>query len=238
MRFPYSMGVRPLRLPMPLPHSERLMLYLPMDENAVVKAQVRDLSRFGRHGTLNGATLVRGKYGQALKFNGVSDYLDTGYAFTIGASEAWTFLVNMRAQPGADGVFMGVGRNWNSYWNRLQLNFSGDKARAYVRDDDYNLIANITGSVTIADGEDHVIALIVGPVDNEVRLYVDGEADGVGSAAFSSFDTGDFTLHYGCLNNDGVLSGWADLEIDEARILARRLSVAEIVDHAHGIVRR
>jgi len=146
--------------------------------------------------------------------------------------------MHLRAEAGATGVFMGVGRAWDGLWNRLQLNFNTDKARVYVRDDSYNLIANVTGSKIIADGEWHCIALIVSPIDDEVKLYVDGVEDGSASATFSSLDTGINPLHYGCLYNAGARSDYASCILDEIRILNRRLSVSEIENYLQGLVLR
>lgn len=215
-----------------------MQLYLPLDWNTVQGNIPRDLSGHERHGTISWASPKPGRHGDALSFNGTTDYLDTGYTFKIESDEAWTFLMHLRAEPGATGVFMGVGRAWDGLWNRLQLNFNTDKARVYVRDDSYNLIANVTGSRNIADGAWHCIALIVSPIDDEVKLYVDGSEDGSASAAFNSLDTGINPLHYGCLYNAGARSDYACCILDEIRILDRGMSVQEIESYVEGVVLR
>jgi len=237
MRHPHPLDVRPLRLPTPGPYSRGLELYLPLDSHATRGSQALDLSGHDRHGEVGGADPVPGTLGEALGFDGSSDYLDTGYTFTIGAAEEWTFLLMVKAAPGAGGVFMGVGRAWDGLWNRLQLNFNTDKARVYVRDDDYALIANFTGSLPIADGGWHHVALVVSPLNDEAALYVDGEPDGSGQASFSSLATGTNKLNYGCLYNNGGRSDHAGCVLDELRVISRRLTPGEIRDAAGGLVR-
>jgi hypothetical protein len=81
-----------------------------------------DLSGNGNDGTLEGATWVDGKFGKAIEFNGVSDYVDTGndpitdtVGTTILSISAWVkratdtsrVLVAIRRSPG--GYVLGVG---------------------------------------------------------------------------------------------------------------------------------
>ncbi len=237
MQYPLPQDMRPLRTPRPGPYSRGLELYLPLDSHTSRGGQALDLSGHERHAEIGGADTVPGALAEALGFDGSSDYLDTGYTFTVGAAEEWTFLLMVKASPGAGGVFMGVGRAWDGLWNRLQLNFNTDKARVYVRDDDYALIANFTGSLPIADGAWHTVALIVSPLNDEAVLYVDGEPDGGGSASFSSLATGTNKLNYGCLYNNGGRSDYADCVLDELRIHSRRLTPGEIRDYSKGLVR-
>jgi len=236
MQYPLPQDMRPLKTPRPGPFSEGLELYLPLDSHALRGGQALDLSGNERHAEVAGADPVPGALGEALGFNGSSDYLDTGYMFTVGAAEEWTFLLRVKAAPGASGVFMGVGRAWNGYWNRLQLNFNTG-ARVYVRDDSYALIANFTGSLNIVDGAWHAVALIVSPLNDEVLLYVDGKQDGSASASFSSLTTGTNKLNYGCLYNNGNRSDYAGCMLDEPRIHSRRLTPGDIRDYSIGLVR-
>lgn len=237
MQYPLPHDMRPLRMPRPAPFSRGLELYLPLDSHALKGDQALDLSGNERHAEVAGADAVPGALGEALCFNGSSDYLDTGYMFTVGAAEEWTFLLRVKAAPGASGVFMGVGQAWDGYWNRLQLNFNTDKARVYVRDDSYALVANFTGSLAIADGAWHAVALILSPLNDELVLYVDGEQDGGASASFSSLETGSNKLNYGCLYNNGGRSDYAGCMLDELRIHSRRLTPGEIRDYSIGLVR-
>jgi hypothetical protein len=60
---------------------EGLVLHLPFDEGS--GTVVRDHSNNGNNGTIYGATWVDGKYGKALDFNGVEDYVDIPYSASL-----------------------------------------------------------------------------------------------------------------------------------------------------------
>ena len=73
-----------------------LALNLPFEINA------DDYSGNGNHGTKYGATFTNGKYGKALEFDGVDDYVKTtknfGTSFNSFSAEAWVNLRNIATQ--------------------------------------------------------------------------------------------------------------------------------------------
>jgi len=209
-----------------------------LDPNAIIGSQVRDLGSHGRHGTLSGTTRVAGRYGGGLKFNGTSDYLDTGHPMAIGATEVRTFLLHVKAASGVAGVVMGVGKQLNGTWNRMQLNWSADKLRAYVRDDDYVLASSETGTETVADGKWHLLVFIVDPGGDKVELWIDDVLGIDVSAAFGAINTSPVPLNYGCLDNKGERSEYSAVTLSDLRMYSRRLSVAEMGDYRNGVIRR
>jgi hypothetical protein len=64
---------RPIRIPLRYPAEKGLVLYLPFDR--IGEKTTFDLSPYRNHGTIYGAVWVPGKFGQALSFDGVDDYV-------------------------------------------------------------------------------------------------------------------------------------------------------------------
>jgi len=74
------------------PVDEYLQLYLPVDEGSGGTAY--DASGKGNNGAINGAAWIDGKYGKALSFDGVNDYVDCGSGASLNilgdiTIEAW-----------------------------------------------------------------------------------------------------------------------------------------------------
>jgi hypothetical protein len=211
----------------PIPMSDYELLYL-LNENTGSKAD--DESPNNRDGDLSGGySWVSAKYRYAIHFNGVDAVLDTNYSFTILATSIWTFLLRVKADAGATGVFMGTGKTGlaGGEWNRVQLNFNTNKCRVYVKDDSAVIAANFTGTVTIADGAEHTIMLIVDPNSDKVELYVDGVLDTEVNNAFGQITLDTTTMGFGALISQGAPSNYAHCEIDEPGILSRRVQLSE-----------
>jgi len=200
---------------------EMLELIYLLNENTGSSA--KDETKNCRDGTLNdGYTWVKTFYGYGVQFNGTTGYLNTGYTFTIEATEIWAFLLRVKASPGATGVLMGIGHVFpDTSWNRVQINFEDNKARVYVRDDAL-LTANFTGDTIIADNKEHLIMLVVNPNDDKVILYVDGRLDTEIDIVLGLF-TFTCPLLYGALSIDGNIDNYSNYILDESIIMSRQL---------------
>ena len=84
---------------------ENPVLYLPLDFEA---DSVYDFSSFGHHGTINGASWVDGKYGKALSFDGVDDYVETGPFSLTGSTLTVTSWIYSNTNNGL-GEIIGSG---------------------------------------------------------------------------------------------------------------------------------
>jgi len=101
----YAEYLRPSRIPMRLPVAARergLVLYLPMvSPHGNI---LQDFSGYGNHGTIHGAKWVEGKFGKALSFDGVDDYVEVADSASLRITDKLTILgwVYMKAYPYAD----------------------------------------------------------------------------------------------------------------------------------------
>ena len=217
------------------PYGDDTKIAMSFYENAGSIAH--DESIYGNDGTLGAGaaapTWVDGKYGKALSFDGIDDYLDTNYTFTLTDADVMAFIFWIKASPGAAGVIMGIGKSppWLP-WNRIQLNWSANKLRAYVRDDDATVAANFVGTTVVADDDWHFVVFIVDNVNNSVELYVDDSLDDSSSTVFSTITCDVNSLSLGALcpvwpPTSPLYTNFSDEIIDEFRILNRTLSTGE-----------
>ena len=213
------------------------VLELKMDEGEGVV--VRDSSGYGNHGNLkpgpapNYPSWVDGKFGKALSFDGVDDYVNCGNATSLDGFTAFT----VEAWVNADVVLKDkneviVGKGWEG------------------ADDAYNLSWDHTDVgmhfiVKTNVGEKYVTALnppiisgwhhIVGVYDgSSIKIYINGSLDNSlsHSGTVLAIPT---VLTIGNLNPTNTAHLLGGL-IDEVRIYNRALSAAEIQKHyAEGL---
>ncbi|MCH8007524.1 MAG: LamG domain-containing protein [Chloroflexi bacterium] len=195
-----------------------------------------DSSDHGNDGTVIGATLVPGLFGEALSFDGVSDYvnvpddpsLDLTTAITI---EGWVYLTARRT--GGNGylvakqlAFLVIAENDNQFDNTVSaaINFPASHLNSGV-----TLPLNQWSHLALTyDSEDES--------DFAMVLYIDGveKAHGV---AVGPIDTNNHLLRIGCYTNSGAACSashnFTGL-IDEVRIWGCALTAKEIARHARS----
>jgi len=116
------MVLTPVRILRPEFYKDGCVLYLKFDEGSGSIAT--DSSPFKNNGTIYGAIWVDGKFGKALSFDGVDDYVEVPI-FTLTDKvtvSAWAYLID--GQPSGD--YAGIISNLNglSNGNRLLLKAS------------------------------------------------------------------------------------------------------------------
>jgi hypothetical protein len=181
-----------------------------------------DSSGDGNNGAIHGATWATGKYGQALSFDGSSNYVGiasfaslTGPAVSV---EAW---VNLSSQSTAYPDVVEITQSWGGVggmklqvWNHNQLWFRVWNAVASVE-------AN-TPKWTIGTGAWHNV---VGTYDGSyAKLYIDGVLFGTGSLATNALNVGSPHLNIGVGFGSYFIKG----AIDEVTVYNRALSAVEI----------
>ncbi|MBA7594885.1 hypothetical protein ES703_01841 [subsurface metagenome] len=192
-----------------------------------------DLSGGRGHADLVNTTWsTQGRFGGCLFFDG-SDRMETGYKTVVGASEARTIAFWVKAPPGLSGVICGVGQTVGGGWSRIQLNWSSNRVRLYVRDD-AGSVRQYTSTATVADNAWHHVVGVIDPSGDAVGLWVDGEYDGGASGALGQITVDLYDLTWGCLHNDGAYSNYSVEYVDEPTVLTRALDGAEI----RGMYRR
>jgi len=199
---------------------------------------VYDLSGNGNHGTIYGAKWVQGKFGKALSFDGVDDYVDCGDdeslnpgtgSFTIsiwvgGYTDTSSNMHTLVAKgdpldgPSNDGYI---------------IDLRGGKVRVSIGDGTNRAEFSYVGP-SLADGGWHHIVLVVDRNTQQMKAFIDGEWTG---------DTAD-TSAVGAINpaenliigkRSQINSYYLNGTIDEVRIYNRALSEEEIRYHYnHG----
>lgn len=160
-----------------------LVLHLSFDENTIQGNTVMDQSGNNNHGTINGgATTVTGKYGEALEFDGVDDFVEIplvdSVTFSTGDSLTVQVWVKTDDEPTAnDGIVGNYRTGTNALW---MLSISGDDAAlrgkmGFAVRDSARVSAGITSSDFLNDDKWHVIAGVRDQDAKKVRYYVDGE---------------------------------------------------------------
>jgi len=197
-----------------------------LDENLGSKAY--DLSR-NRHrsGIVNATWNSGGRYGHCLYFMaGSSCRLDTGYTTTVPATGALSVAFWVKASAGASGVVCGFGKTVGADWNRIQLNWSSDKVRLYVKDDAAN-VRQCVSSKTVADGGWHHLVGVVNPENDEIKLYVDGMLDGDATGTLGAITLDAHDLAFGCVHTGGGCSSYTTCYLDEPLVASRALTADE-----------
>jgi hypothetical protein len=229
-----SIGLREGALWQPVyPSDDGLVLYLPFSEGTGTIAH--DKSPYGNDGTIYGATWTNGKYGKALSFDGVDDYVDTAdidldYVTVSAWINVSTYQTNWRVI---------VSKGWISYsFGSVYLISIEDKGLSFgVRTSGGSTLSATTWVVPILNTWVHVVGTYDG---STVKLYVNGvlRASQPGSGVLNK-------NNYRWMIGRDPIPGQARYFnglIDEVRIYNRALSEEEIRAHylqglqSHGYV--
>jgi hypothetical protein len=196
------------------------VLDFPFDEGTGITT--RDLSEYENNGTIYGASWVDGKYGKALSFDGINDYveaLDSTSLNITGDKLTVSLWVKMTNKGGVMGTILGKGK----------YKIFGYDAPAW----DPSLLDAYMFGVTIAGIEYYSPRFImnqyetwhhiVGVYDGAyLSLYIDGVLRGTPTAR-----TGNIQSSAGIplrIQEDVLL----DIDVDEARVYNRALSAEEV----------
>ena len=181
---------------------------------------LHDFSPYGNHGTINGAVWKDGRYGWALDFDGVDDYVGIPDDASLGIETgSWGFWVNADSwQHDTGRAYWLDGRDHN-YW--IISNDATDLETAIGIGGTWYYVENVDAPAT---GEwHHIMATYDG---SNLRLYIDGrEVPESPTAVSRTIDVSSGPARIG----DYIGGGYnADGTIDEVRIYDRALSTSEI----------
>ena len=206
-----------------------------------------DLSGNNNHGTLtNQPTWTSGRFGQALSFDGVNDYVDCGNKASLNPTEALTVeswvKFNFLDYTGKTGELLAIAGKgfpdaadpnygwWFSYDNRnnrkaFHYTCFGNSAGGYAGG--VNNFAGTAYGYTFSTGVWYHLAFTI--TQTEAKLFINGAQHGP-TKSISNLQLADTTrtLRIGKLSS--VNSYWDGL-IDEVRIYNRALTSEEILEH-------
>lgn len=196
-----------------------LVLDLHLDEGSGTTAY--DSSRYGNHGTISDASWIDGRYGKALSFDGVNDYVSIPHSGSLDLQNALTLAVWVYRTRAATEWIMN--KNYDSATNTQYgiLIRDSHSIELYL-----NGGARVTYTLNTVGRWAHIVCVWDG---STARIYVDGELKA--SASYSATLTSQpYALTLACRKTTGGVPGayWFQGYLDEVRIYNRALSEEEI----------
>ncbi len=198
-----------------------LVLSLHFDEGSGTVAH--DSSGYQNHGTLvNGPTWTTGKFGKALRFDGVNDWVSVPDSPSLDITKTITIEAWVNWQAG--GVtWHGIVSKGHSQPYGLTLN-SPNKYVHFEWKGEYYYYCNTPAGSVSTNVWHHIVATYD---RSKMRVYVDGVKLAEKSLSDFSCGTNNEALRIGLGNNGEWFRGM----IDEVRIYNRALSEEEIRQH-------
>lgn len=199
------------------------------DELEAGAAQVPDRSGHARHGALEGAKPVRGRYGGALRYDGQGGFVRIGDAAPLrgGAGSELTVSVVFRTEaPNAFSAL--IEKQWSGSHGDWGLSVTGGQLGYYSEDggNDYHA----KGGQVEADRWHHAVMCVRQSAERfELALYLDGEqvVRRSETARISAATDGDVFIgarKYGNRQDKGR----AKAVIDDVRIYERWMEAGEV----------
>ena len=182
----------------------------------------------GQTVNVTGAPWVAGYLNNALKLDGVDDYVDVaGYAGVMGTSSRTCTAWIKANSTGKEQVIMSWGNGANGQKWMFRVQADGKLAVAVWG-------GYISGSVSVADGQWHHVAAVLvddgSPSVDEIRLYVDGFPQTVTSSNSQAINTvAGQTVQMGSVYNGAAQGSFFGGLLDEVRIYDVALTGEQIL---------
>ena len=210
---------RPFRLPLIRPfHIDNSCVLCLLPE---IGSKWLDCSRYRNNGTIVGAILKQGRYGPALRFDGVDDYVNCGNDASLNPTDAITVETWFKLDIATEGEtsYIPIIRRSSAYLLRRDDEASGGYLSFFIHDGTSWEPRAVSGVQPTSGVWYHV----VGTYDRQhVKIYVNGKLEGL-SARIGAIQSSAENTIVGFWNNE-YFPGL----IDEVRIYNRALSAEEI----------
>ena len=148
----------------------------------------RDLSKNNNHGTITGATYVKGVFGTALEFDGVDDMILSDNYKGVGGTEPRTTVFWFKANAAIDHSWVKWGQNTGGRKYYIRAHPSGNQCFLRVEVNG----GQSYGSDDVCDGEWHHCAVVFPEGSDSVKdhvLYVDGKLQNSPQGTDKEMDT-------------------------------------------------
>ncbi|MCK4613178.1 MAG: DUF2341 domain-containing protein, partial [Thermoplasmata archaeon] len=178
---------------------------------------VEDSSGNGNDGVIYGATWVDSKYGKALQFDGVDDYVDCGTDSSLDVTgddltiEAWIYRDGTSTNPIIVTKGPEVQYTLYLYGSDYRVSFK------IVNSAGTQTLENQAGT-EIATGAWHHIAAIYSGSSGEIKIFIDGSIAASGSVSGGNIVSTSYPVTIGNTNDINNQRGF-DGRIDQVRIL-------------------
>jgi sialidase-1 len=211
--------------------TQGLVLHLSFDKATVQGDSITDLSPLENDAIIHGnAELAEGKFGDAMLFDGVDDYVEVPLSDSITFTEGSTFTAQVWVKTDDsptqnDGILGNYKQGTDALW---MLSVSGDDANLRgkmgfsVRDVGRANSASVRSPDFLNDNEWHHLAGVRDQATKKVRFYVDGTLiDEVDD------ETGDINSTQSVWIGEHLSRFYKGL-IDDVKLWDRALSAADI----------
>jgi hypothetical protein len=181
-----------------------------------------DRSGNGRNGSVEGATAIPGRNGEALSFAGYTGGLTGPYArsdATMALPQSVSFTAWMRFGGTQNGEAVALAYGRFGYPRAMNWQLNGSTLQVKLRFDDAETAS--LDAPGLGDGQWHHVAVVFGPA--QTVLYVDGQPRGSlgkGPVAWYADEL--------YLATDKALKRFAKVDLDEVRVVLRSLTAAEV----------
>jgi hypothetical protein len=180
-----------------------------------------DTSEQNNHGIINSAVETDGKYGKALNFDGIDDYVSLGNPTSLGLGKIYTLMCWFKTSFSQTNYQRLISTYGYPPLRSLDLDFWYDgKVSLFDRDAEGSI--HVPSGITTEDGIWHQVAAVSDGVN--AKIYVDG----VLKNTVSYTPSGTTSTGGWFIGGESPSSGFFNGIIDEVRIYNRALSVAEI----------
>jgi hypothetical protein len=197
-----------------------LVLYLPFSEGTGTITY--DRSPYGNDGSISGATWASGKYGSALKFDGVNDNVNLGDTTSLRINtsmsiESW--VLSNGSQTGTGIIISKYGTDRGYY---LGIESAGNSAVFSLSSSASGGTDSISGTINVNEWT-HVVGTYDG---STMFIYINGVLKQ--STSHTGIYNTTATVFIGKLD---IGSNWLNGTIDEVKIYKRALTPEEIRTH-------
>ena len=164
-------------------------------------AVATDSSQNENNGTIHGATWVDGRFGNALQFDGTSNWIEVPHADSLGFPAGTSFSITLHYKGTRVGGSL-VGKNYEDTtqqlpWYLIWNGGSGNTISLYLRNSS-SANSRINGTINVSDDEWHFIAAVADADSGMISLWVDGEMDLEGALnTTGGYGTSEGVFHIG-----------------------------------------
>ncbi len=198
-----------------------------------------DSSPNGNHGTVNGAVLTNGCFGQGYWFNGTNDYIDSGVHINIPNTGSFTFelwfstsdITIVQCPMGSDTGAPDTIKT-KTYFQMYSTNTIDFDFRDY----DDGMYKAIASNVNYRNGTWHYLVSVYDGSDNKGKIYFDGSEVGSINTSFNTKLSNLRPIQIGCKIDAGdIRNQFFHGLIDEIRISSVARSSQEIAYYYNNV---
>lgn len=213
-----------------------LVSYWNLDEDSGTR---NDAHYHGQgHGTVTGATLANGKFGQAYSFDGTNDKIVTNYTQTSVTEYTISTWAKINSGNNQQVIFHNRGGDGYATNGHSLTLYTSAGAIQFAMESDALLIGKTTNAATYADGNwHHIVGVWEGSNGVEVapsqfKIYIDGSeitSTTENNVAFTTIPTAPISgLGPATIGRHGAWDTWLNGSVDDLRVYTDALSASDV----------